>query len=87
MVSYLEVEKLFYSASIIAPIRRRVPIPMPKIVGKEVPASGREAWVGVGVIVDFGVDVDLDVGVGVDVPLGQLQLVWVGQDGFRQKPE
>lgn len=60
-----------------------MPIPIPKIVGREVPASGREAWVGVGV--DFGIDVNL--GVGVDVPLGQLQLVWVGQDGFRQKPE
>ncbi len=52
-------------------------MPIPKIVGREVPASGRDAWVGAGVAVTLG----------VDVPPGQLQLVWVGQDGFRQKPE
>jgi len=76
LVFLLEV-KLTYRASIIAPIRSKVPMPIPKIVGREVPASGRDAWVGAGVAVTLG----------VDVPPGQLQLVWVGQDGFRQKPE
>lgn len=52
-----------------APIRSRDPIPIPKIVGRETPAVGRDGWVG--------------VGVDVDVP-AQTQFVELGQEEFLQ---
>lgn len=57
----------------IAPIRRSDPRLIPRMVGREAPASGKDGCVPVGV----------DVGVAVDVD-GQPQSDSEGQDGFLQ---
>ncbi len=53
---------------------RTAPIPIPKNVGKEVPASGSAAGVGVGI----GVLVATGVAVGVATPPIEGELVGVG---------
>ncbi len=71
-----------------APIRRIVPKPIPKIVGKEIPALGSAGSpVGVAPAISVAVTLGVAVNLGVAVaPVGQVQFVWLGQDVFLQKP-
>jgi len=64
---------LIYRAKRNEIIRRRVPADIPRMVGKEIPASGRVGSVGAGVEVD-------------PPPWLQTQSVSVGQLGFLQYP-
>ena len=72
-----------------APIRSSNPIPIPKMVGKEIPASGNAGSpvgvaaaigveVGLGVAVDTGVGVEVAPGVPVGVAVGVAIVVGVG---------
>ena len=74
----------FYKASAKAPRRRRIPIPIPRIVGVPTPAAGNAGEVGdavgVGVLELFGVPVGVVVvdGVGENPPIGGSVGVAVG---------
>lgn len=68
------LNEILYKARRKAPIKAIIPNPIPRIVGKDTPASGSAAFVGVGVVVvlpvGVGVAVAVAVGVGVKLVVG-----------------